>query len=287
MIIVLVAVLSLSVTLYALSRGKYEEYLEPLSYKDYPLKQLLPIGFYVMDKVKYGYSTRYDRVLLGKISELYGSKYSFYYLKVYWANRIATMLGGVMLLAFMGIGIGPDAGYGIFALVFTGILAVAYDIEIDKKVRQRQLRLRIDFPEFINKLTLLINAGMTVGHAWEKIVAENKKQRPLYDELSIASAEIKGGKPEIYAYEDFAKRCRIPEITKFTSVILQNIRKGNSELVSILRLQSAECWEMRKNAAKKLGEEASTKMLFPMMIMFFAILIIIAVPAILSLMGIF
>ena len=43
---------------------------------------------------------------------------------------------------------------------------------------------------------------------------------------------------------------------------------------------------MRKNAVKRLGEEASTKMLIPMMIMFFSIIMIVILPALLSMSGI-
>ena len=138
----------------------------------------------------------------------------------------------------------------------------------------------------MNKLTLLINAGMTVTRAWEKIVSDSKKDSVLYRELSLTVADIQAGKAELYAYEDFAKRCRIPEITKFVSVAVQNMKKGNTELVSILRLQAAECWEMRKRTAKRLGEEMSTKLLFPMMLMFLAILIIVATPAIFAMQGV-
>jgi tight adherence protein C len=42
---------------------------------------------------------------------------------------------------------------------------------------------------------------------------------------------------------------------------------------------------MRKNAAKRIGEEASTKLLLPMMLMFIAILLIVALPAVLAMRG--
>jgi len=44
---------------------------------------------------------------------------------------------------------------------------------------------------------------------------------------------------------------------------------------------------MRKHAAKRLGEEASTKMLFPMMLMFIAVILIVATPAVLTLTGLY
>ena len=80
----------------------------------------------------------------------------------------------------------------------------------------------------------------------------------------------------------FARRCKVKEVTKFVSVILMNLRRGGAEVVPVLKQQGAECWEMRKAAAKQMGEEASTKILLPLMIMFVGIILIVATPAVLS-----
>jgi tight adherence protein C len=66
-------------------------------------------------------------------------------------------------------------------------------------------------------------------------------------------------------------------------VVVQNLKKGNSEMVALLRIMSNDAWEMRRAAAKRLGEEASTKMIFPLVLMLVAILIIVAMPAVISL----
>ncbi len=50
-----------------------------------------------------------------------------------------------------------------------------------------------------------------------------------------------------------------------------------------MRVQAAACWENRKNMAKKMGEEASTKLILPMMIIFVAILLVVLTPAVLQL----
>lgn len=68
----------------------------------------------------------------------------------------------------------------------------------------------------------------------------------------------------------------------FTATLIQNLRKGSDQLVPVLRLQAAACWENRKNIARKLGEEASTKLLFPMAIVFVAILIMVMTPAVMQ-----
>jgi len=272
--------------LYIASKNKYDDFIAPLDRKQYPLKKLYPVALFLFDAFKYKFNTGYDRSILMKVAEISGHKYSHYYLRIHWANKVIFFLLALMLMVFIGWATEPDVEFGIFALMVLGGVVYFTDDELNKKIRRRRLEIQMDFPDFMNRLTLLVNTGMTTGKALERIVMQNKKHSPLYEELSTVFADIKSGKTEIHAYEDFAKRCRIPEVTKFVSIIVQNMKKGNTELVSILRLQGNECWEMRKNAAKRLGEEASTKMLLPMMIMFIAILIIVATPAILAMQGI-
>jgi tight adherence protein C len=70
MIFLFILILLIIIVLYILSKNKYNEYIEPLDKKEYRLKDWLPMGFYVMNKLKYTYSTAYDRKLLNKIAEL-------------------------------------------------------------------------------------------------------------------------------------------------------------------------------------------------------------------------
>ena len=185
----------------------------------------------------------------------------------------------------IGSQVETDLGFGFFCLLIIGAAFMLPDTQLDRDIKKRRIEIMLDFPEFLVKLTLLINAGMTVPKAWEKVSDSHNHERALGLELQTSVSEIKAGKSEFKAYEDFAKRCRMQEVTRVVSVLLQNMRKGNEELVSILRVHANECWEMRKNAAKKLGEEASSKMLLPMTIMLISILLIVTTPAIIALQG--
>ncbi|GAE88795.1 type II secretion system F family protein [Acetivibrio straminisolvens] len=281
-VIVFAVFLLLFILLFFLSRGKYSDYIEPLDSNEYKLRGLLPIGLFILDAVKYKYSSKYDRMLQAKIAELKGIKYSMYYLQIHHANKIVLMFL-ILLLFTLFSAATRDVATVVFGIVIMLAIPFFMDRELREKVNKRRLSIQIDFPDFLNKLILLVNAGMTVSRALEKSITENDKDTVLYRELRTVLADIRGGKSETGAFEDFANRCRIPEITKFVSVLLQNFNKGNAEMVSILRLQATECWEMRKHAAKRLGEEASSKMLFPMMLMFIAVILIVATPAILAL----
>ncbi len=284
MIFVFIVPLLIFLALYLLSKGKYDDFIEPLDKKEYPLKSFIPMGLYLMEAIDYKYNTKYDRKLYMSSSQLYGIRNAKYYLKIHWGNKIGYLLVGLLVIGIFGSGIGEfSSGFIFMGIAIIGAVIYGPDRDIHEKIKKKYRMIRIDFPDFLNKLTLLIDAGMTVERAWEKIVTTNKSDRPLYDELERVWLDMKGGKSQSEAYEDFARRCRTPEISKFISIVLQNLRKGNAELVMILRVQGSDCWEMRKNEAKKLGEEASSKLLFPMMVMFVAILIIVLTPAILQL----
>lgn len=283
MIIVFFITVTAAAVFIILAKGRYDKFLEPVGEKEYPLKRLMPAALYILDLSGYKFASKYDRERLIKISQIRGHRYAKYYLKIHWANKLIFTIFGLLFAILAGCVAKADSVYAVFSIML--VLAAFYlpDIQLKDKIKKRKLMIQIDFPEFLNKLTLLINAGMTVSKAWEKISQDNKTDRPLYEELTMTLSDMAAGVPEQRAYEDFAKRCRIPEITRAVSVILQNLRKGNAQLVSVLRLQANECWDMRKNTAKRLGEEASTRMLLPLMLMFIAILLIVTAPAILAL----
>ncbi|HEX2947500.1 MAG TPA: type II secretion system F family protein [Clostridia bacterium] len=286
MLFFLIVYSAILLALYLVSFGRYKYITDNLDKKAYPLKELFSVGLYLLDSFKYSFNSNYDRKLLSMITELYGHKDAVRMLRIYWANKLLLILLSLLFSLLVGNFTTTDAGYLLFSAVLPAGIAVFTDKDLADKVRKRRQSIQLDFPDFVNKLTLLINAGMTVSKAWEKVSLDNTGNSPLYAELSSAVQDIRSGIPEYRAYEEFAKRCRIPLITRFVSVILQNIRKGNSELVPILRVYANECWELRKNTAKKFGEEASTKLLLPMMLMFAAILLIVGMPAVLALKNI-
>jgi tight adherence protein C len=277
-----------------LSKNKYDEFLADVDKSQYKLKKYMPIIMAAMNLASYKLDTKYDVLLSKKLLEIEYSKSPMKRAKIYRINQVTTALFSIFLLSFIGAcselkdmmhnhSYVVDTSFLIFTFMIGALVFYLLENQVNEKLKKRRLNIQCDFPDFLNKLILLINAGMVISRAWERIVLSDTKNSPLSKELRFTLSEIKSGKPENKAYEDFAKRCRIPEITKFTSVVIQNLKKGNAELVSILRLQAVECWEMRKNAAKKLGEEASTKLIFPLMIMFIGILIIVLTPAVMQL----
>lgn len=248
----------------------------------------MTLALSLLKKTDYKYNSKYDGYLRSQLKYFYEYRDINYHLQVLWSNKIANFLLGLVIMGLILIAAGElDVTLGVFSLMILGLMFFLPDYELQEKLKKRQLKIKLDFPDFINKLALLINAGMTINRAWEKVIMGTQKDSPLYEELQRSLVQIKNGRNEIEVYEEFAKRCQISEITRFITVILQNKRKGHAELVAILRLQATESWEMRKNTAKKLGEEAATKLLFPMMLILLAIMIIVATPAVFAMKGMY
>ncbi|PKM65695.1 MAG: hypothetical protein CVU95_14000 [Firmicutes bacterium HGW-Firmicutes-2] len=176
------------------------------------------------------------------------------------------------------------SGYRIF-LVAVLIAILSYVLkkeELDKALVSRKDEILHDFPTVVNKLTMLINAGMTFSNAWQKIVMDhqiNKLSKGiLYEEMMLASHDIKNGIPEIEALESFGKRTQCKEIIRFVAIITQNLKRGSQSMTIALKQLSGEAWTIRTTTARRLGEKASTKLLLPMGISLITVLIIVMVP---------
>ena len=180
-------------------------------------------------------------------------------------------------------------------ILFLGIVTAGCMPFIEKRRREEEQKKRkqimqMEYPGFVSKLTILLGSGMTLFSAWKRI-AENYESRLrnrkvkknlLYEEVLITCREIESGVGEQRAYERFGDRIALHEYRKLGSILTQNMKKGTAGLLDILEEECRLAFEERKNLAKKYGEEAGTKMLFPMMMMFGMIIAIIMIPAMMS-----
>ena len=104
-------------------------------------------------------------------------------------------------------------------------------------------------------------------------------RRWLYEEVLLVYNELDSGIPEADAYMHFGRRCHLRQYTKLCTLLVQNLRRGNDTLLQVLQEEAESSFEERKNLAREMGEEAGTRLLFPMMIMLGITMLIIIVPA--------
>ncbi|MDD2957340.1 MAG: type II secretion system F family protein [Lachnospiraceae bacterium] len=172
-------------------------------------------------------------------------------------------------------------------LILTLCVYLQSDQKIHKKAEERKNQMLMDYPDIMWKMTMLLGAGLTIRGAFTRIASEYKladtgKIRYAYEEMLYACYEMKSGVSEGTAYENFGRRCQLPKYIKLGSILSQNLKKGSKGLASLLEKEAASSMEERKNMARKLGEQAGTKLLFPMILMFGVVLVVLIVPAFLA-----
>lgn len=181
----------------------------------------------------------------------------------------------------------PEDNYIIYVLI-SGIIIIIFipiviDSRIKEKIKQREQELRIDYPGFVEKFVLLIGAGLNCKGAWQRMSSEYKKKlqnggrkRYLYEEMLLAERQLENGMNEAGVYELFGKRTGLLKYIKFSTLLVQNLKKGSADLLKVLEYEAYDVLKERRENAKILGEQAGTKMLMPMIIMMaevFAIII--------------
>lgn len=189
----------------------------------------------------------------------------------------------------------------VMIMLFTGALAVgvyfALDRDLQKQIQSRKNRLLSEYPEFVSRLVLLLSAGMTMRSAMYQIAGDHDgtktackttgggqggKNVQIYEEIVYTCHELDSGIPEAAAYYHLGRRCGEQHYVRLCMLLSQNLKKGTAGLLGLLKAESADAFEERKRNARRLGEEAGTKLLLPMMIMLLIVMMIIMVPAFMS-----
>ena len=173
--------------------------------------------------------------------------------------------------------------------ILAAILLEARDKEVEKeKIKKRIRYLEIDYTQIITKILLYVSSGMTIRNSMIRLADVYQKsdidksksdERLAYKELIVVKNKLLSGYSEVKAYEEMAKNINQRTYTRFLNIIIQSIKNGNKELKNILNMEVQDALYERKQHAKKLGEEAATKLVLPLMMMLAIIMVIIMVPA--------
>lgn len=183
---------------------------------------------------------------------------------------------------------GQDYSGVVFALMLLAACAVyiMQDKDLHKKLKERNEDMLTEYPVLINRLTLYMGAGMTIKGAWNKIAKDyagtkqnTNMRKYTYEEMLFTCYEMQCGISEFNAYERFGKRCGIQLYTRMVGLLCQSMKKGNTALLNDLQKEADDAQELRRNMARKKGEEAGTRLLVPMMMMLGIVMVLIMVPA--------
>ena len=180
-------------------------------------------------------------------------------------------------------------GLGVLAAV-----AVSYASREQRKkeTQRRKNRMFLLYPEFVGRLSLLLGAGMTISGALRKMNEmyqakreQGRSEEAVYEELYHMICEMDNGRSELRAYQEFSERCDLQPYRKLVSMLISGQKKGNRKLMEQLNEEADRVFLERRNMARRLGEEAGTKLLLPMLLLLVVVMGIVMIPAFLSFYG--
>ena len=176
------------------------------------------------------------------------------------------------------------AGLGVLGAV---VMSVKEKNDLQKREKNRRSQMLLDYSEVLSRLIIFLGAGMSIRSAWERICGEYRRavergdrtERYIYEEMYLTGSQIKSGISEAQAFREFGNRCGLQQYMKLAALLEQNRKNGSRNLRERLRLEMAEAFEERKHQARRLGEEAGTKLLVPLFLLLAVVMVMIAVPA--------
>ncbi|KIL37546.1 pilus assembly protein TadC [Cohnella kolymensis] len=177
---------------------------------------------------------------------------------------LKTGTGGMILMGLVGL---------VIALVLPG-----YYLKLKTKSRSK-LALR-ELPDVLDLMTVSLEAGLGFDAALSKLIS--KKEGVLAGEFRRCLEEIRLGKTRREALTGVKERLDVEELKVLISSILQAEKLGIG-MVQVLRVQSQEVREQRKQRAEEEAMKAPIKMLFPLVLFIFPSLFIVLLgPAIIQ-----
>lgn len=174
-------------------------------------------------------------------------------------------------------------------LLLPVVIFFAKQQEKDKERLKREEALLSAYPQLITKLTLYTGAGLSLRGAWERLAAdcrkrmvENGKKDAACEEVLILAGELQNGASEAKAYEAFGRRTGQKPYLRCAALLTSGLQKGSGRLKEGLEAEVRMAWEAHRERVTRKGEEAQTKLLFPMMGMLLLVMAVVMIPAFFS-----
>ena len=168
-------------------------------------------------------------------------------------------------LALMGLAVGMIIGM------------IAPKMYLQKKIAQRQHDIQRGLPDVLDLLTVAVEAGLGFDAACDKVV--EKMRGPIPNEFSLTLKQMRMGEARRDAFKSMSERVDNPDFNAFVSAIIQADQLGVS-IGQVLRIQSEQLREKRRQRAEEESAKAPVKMMIPLIFFIFPnVMLVIGAPA--------
>lgn len=165
-------------------------------------------------------------------------------------------------------------------------------LKLQEEGKKCQEQAERDFPVIVHLLTLYMGAGLSFFSAVKRISQNYQKQRELDDSKKYAfekmmrmEQQMSNGVSQREACQDWGMQFRTDSYQKLSLILIQSFTKGGREAAMLMEAEEREAFHKRIDRAKKEGEEASTRLLFPMILLLCQVMLLVMYPALTRFQG--
>lgn len=204
----------------------------------------------------------------------------------WYLNKLIFAVGLPIILGILFI----VEGNGLLKSILQAALA-GYFIQfllnflLKRKISRRKKEITNNLPDALDLITVSVEAGLSFDGAVDRVV----RQMPnaLSQELATSLKEMRMGKSRREALRALSIRCEVDDLTTLTGALVQADELG-VPIGKVLRIQSAQMRERRRQRAREKAMKAPVKLLFPLIFFIFPTIFVILIgPAIIQMMDTF
>lgn len=171
----------------------------------------------------------------------------------------ATVVG---LLGVLQVATSPSLKGLVFVLLLTAAAWYVPDVIVRSRARERQAIIRRELPDALDQLTITVEAGLGFETALARTARANKG--PLATELLRTVQDVQLGSSRNGALQSLASRLDVSEVRRVVNSLRHADRYG-IPVAQVLRIESDDMRERRRQAAEEAAMKMPVKILFPLM----------------------
>jgi tight adherence protein C len=173
----------------------------------------------------------------------------------------------------------------LFSVIIALVMNVVFNFYISKKIEKRKNGIQRDLPYILDLITVSVEAGLSFDGAIARVV--NSVENDLCTEFAKSLKEMRMGIAKKIALKNMGDRCNVRELSLLITSIIQADELGVS-LGNVLRIESNNLREHRKQVIREKAMKVPIKMLIPLIVFIFpSVFIIILGPAVIKIFAVF
>jgi tight adherence protein C len=194
------------------------------------------------------------------------------------ALALKMILGGAgALLGIFRLLTAPSFGSLLLAVMATAVGYFAPDVLMAQKASKRQDLLKRELADTLDQITISVEAGLGFEPAMAR--AARSRKGPLAAELSRTLQDVQLGVPRSTALKHLVERTDVSDLRSFVHAVAQAEKYG-VPIARILRVQSGELREKRRQAAEERAMKLPVKIVMPLILFILpALFIVLMGPA--------